>query len=220
MPRFAIPARRDAALSAARHRTVLPVVGLLVILLVAAAAGFATTTPAAAQGPTAVPPAPTALPGPQVFAGTFGAYVAVADACSYYPLTLCDGSGEVQISERVAGTLAVWVGQPVRVEVTYEVCGSGIAGQPLTGAVATHVEPLEVECPQPDACLRLVGRVPDAAVQAALANPARVLGWLERCNPAVPASPLNGLRHNLSLRNPAVPYHPIFNHLVFRCSCP
>jgi hypothetical protein len=66
----------------------------------------------------------------------------------------------------------------------------------------------------------LVGRVPDAAVQAALANPAGVLGWLERCNPAVPASPANALRFNLSTRNPAVPYHPIFNQLVYRCGCP
>ncbi len=193
-------------------------------------AGFASAPPAAA-GPAASAPAARAIApalalpaqspsGPTSFAGTLGTFVQVSDACSYYPLTPCGGGAEVQISARVADGLAAWVGQTVRIDVEYEVCGSGIAGQPLTGPVAVRVEALHAPCPAAVTCRRLTGRVPDAAIQAALANPSNVMGWLDRCNPAIPGSPVNGLRYNLSLRNSAVPYHPIYNHLVFRCGCP
>ena len=63
----------------------------------------------------------------------------------------------------------------------------------------------------------LAGRVPAAAIAAALADPSSVAGWDRPCNPNVPDSPRNGRRRTLRLQNPSVPYHPLFNTLVFTC---
>jgi len=72
----------------------------------------------------------------------------------------------------------------------------------------------------PRACAILDGRVPPAAVEAALANPSLVAGWDELLNPGSPPSPSNPRRRWLTLRNAAVPYHPLFNPLVFKIGCP
>jgi len=63
----------------------------------------------------------------------------------------------------------------------------------------------------------LTGRVPAAAIAAALADPSSVWGWNVPCNPNVPVGPHNPLRRTLRLQNPNVPYHPLFNGLVFAC---
>lgn len=70
------------------------------------------------------------------------------------------------------------------------------------------------------ACAYLLGRVPNAAVNEAVANPDRVYGYNVQCFPNRPASPFNRLRNKLSLRNPSVDYHAVFNGLVWKCGCP
>jgi hypothetical protein len=70
------------------------------------------------------------------------------------------------------------------------------------------------------ACDYLTGRVPVAAINDAVANAAAVYGYGMLCQPNVPPNPWNGLRNKLSLRNPAVPYHPVYNGLVWSCGCP
>ncbi len=83
--------------------------------------------------------------------------------------------------------------------------------------------PTAVPPPPPSAgsaCAYLRFRVPDVAIQAALANPRRIGGFEQARNPNKPASPLNPPRIHLSLRNPNVPYHPIFNRLTWVAGCP
>jgi hypothetical protein len=62
--------------------------------------------------------------------------------------------------------------------------------------------------------------VPGAAINAALANQAGVFGYGMLCYPNRPPGPYNGLRTHLSLRNAGIPYHPVYNGLVFKCGCP
>jgi hypothetical protein len=70
------------------------------------------------------------------------------------------------------------------------------------------------------ACTFLTSRVPAAAINEAVANPDQVYGYGQLCFPNVPPSPFNELRNKLSIRNPAVPYHPLYNGLVWSCGCP
>ncbi len=82
-------------------------------------------------------------------------------------------------------------------------------------------EPTPPLTPNPDTCDFISnGRVPNAAINAATANPDTVYGWEQLCFPNRPAGPFNQLRDKLSLRNPAAPYHPIYNGLVWKCGCP
>jgi hypothetical protein len=76
--------------------------------------------------------------------------------------------------------------------------------------------------PPPAACVcpHVTRWVPSVAVAVALANPDRVLGWMEPRNPSLPPGPHNPLRTCLSLRNrSAAIYHPTFNPLVFTAGC-
>ncbi len=61
--------------------------------------------------------------------------------------------------------------------------------------------------------------VPQQVINDALANPSSVQGYGARCYPSQPPSPYNLTRHYLSLRRP-VPYHPLFNGLIYKCGCP
>lgn len=69
-------------------------------------------------------------------------------------------------------------------------------------------------------CNPIIGRVPPAAISAALANPSAVYGWLDPANPALPPGPNNPLKRWLSLSNLNKAFHPIFNALVFKVGCP
>jgi hypothetical protein len=69
-------------------------------------------------------------------------------------------------------------------------------------------------------CDNIKNRVPAAAINAAVANPASVQGWGMLCNPSLPPSVWNQPRSWLSMRNPGVPYNPLFNSLVWSCGCP
>lgn len=61
--------------------------------------------------------------------------------------------------------------------------------------------------------------VPAAVVTSALANPASISGWGQPRDPGKPVSPFNPLRECLVMRNSAVPYHPLYNSLVWSAGC-
>jgi len=69
-------------------------------------------------------------------------------------------------------------------------------------------------------CPQIRDKVPAPALLWALANPDRIAGYnlLER--PGSPAGPYNRLRKWLSLRRLTIPFHPIWNGLVYRAGCP
>lgn len=67
---------------------------------------------------------------------------------------------------------------------------------------------------------RLGGRVPSADIAAALTNPDTISGWGVPRNPNIPYDPyFNPYRTCLTLRNLGVPYHPVYNRLVFKAGC-
>lgn len=72
---------------------------------------------------------------------------------------------------------------------------------------------------QPKVCKSLLMRVPPAVISNALANPADTNGWGQLCNEGVPRSEFNGVRRWLTPQNPNTPYHPLFNSVVWACSC-
>jgi hypothetical protein len=70
-------------------------------------------------------------------------------------------------------------------------------------------------------CSQVEGKVPGAARNAASANPQSVAGYNTPCNPNIRTNPVtNPLRKSLGLRNPNLPYHPLYNGLVLKCGCP
>jgi hypothetical protein len=74
--------------------------------------------------------------------------------------------------------------------------------------------------PAPEACSFLQGRVPAAVITDAIANPGKIPGWLEPANPNLPAGPGNPPRHQLSIVNPGLPWHPLYNSLIYKVGCP
>jgi hypothetical protein len=70
-----------------------------------------------------------------------------------------------------------------------------------------------------EACARLQGKVPQAVIDSALANPASVSGWNLPCNPNLPPGPINPPRRFLGLHNEGARYHPLFNGVVWKCGC-
>jgi len=89
-------------------------------------------------------------------------------------------------------------------------------------ATRTPVAPTATS-PAPNICVCtavLGGRVPQAVIDRAVANPTGVNGWQQPLNPNRPVSPGNPLRMCLSLQNPNQSFHPMFNSLVFRVGCP
>jgi hypothetical protein len=88
------------------------------------------------------------------------------------------------------------------------------------GVVPTNTPPVPPTVPSvPEVCESIRGRVPAEVINDALANPDRIAGHQQLCNPNLPAGPFNTLRRFLSLRNPNAPFHPLFNNLVWRCGC-
>lgn len=85
--------------------------------------------------------------------------------------------------------------------------GGGPTAVPTSGVVVVQ-------------CDFIRGRVPDAVIASALANPQKVYGYNQPRNPNVPPGRYNLPRTHLSLMNTHVPYHPLFNTLVFKPGCP
>jgi hypothetical protein len=73
---------------------------------------------------------------------------------------------------------------------------------------------------EPQVCDFILSRVPAAVIDAAIANPTSVAGWNQLANPSAPPSPFNQPRRMLSLSNVGVPYHPIFNPVIYKAGCP
>jgi hypothetical protein len=69
-------------------------------------------------------------------------------------------------------------------------------------------------------CPGLAALVPPAVIANALANPDKVQGWDQLCNPGLPPSPWNVKRSHLSLQDIGKPYNPLFNSVVYKCGCP
>jgi hypothetical protein len=69
-------------------------------------------------------------------------------------------------------------------------------------------------------CRRVRRQVPAAVVDDALTRPERYYGWRYLLDPNKPPGPNNPPRECLSLRNPNVPYHPIFNGPIWQVGCP
>ena len=68
----------------------------------------------------------------------------------------------------------------------------------------------------PKVCSLLNGRVPKPVIDAKMAAFKPNLP----CNSSLPTGPHNPSRAALSLQDPGKPYHPLFNDLVWKCSCP
>lgn len=86
--------------------------------------------------------------------------------------------------------------------------------------VPTAVPPTPTPAPPEAApCPRLATRLPRAAIDAALADPTRIGGWGVPCRAGQPVGPMNPLRRWLDLRNANLPWHPVFNGVVFKCGC-
>lgn len=62
--------------------------------------------------------------------------------------------------------------------------------------------------------------VPQASIDAAVANPGQINGWMQPLIPGKPISPFNPLRTCLSIQNISQRYNPLFNSLVFKAGCP
>ena len=92
--------------------------------------------------------------------------------------------------------------------------------------ISPSPEPSATPFPTPDldkvpyVCDTIIGRVPAAAINAALADPTKINGWLQLANPALPPGPNNARKRWLSIRDPGNRYHPIFNALIFKVGCP
>ena len=69
-------------------------------------------------------------------------------------------------------------------------------------------------------CPQIMGRVPEQAINVALANPTSVNGYNLPQRPSLPVGPSNPLRTWLTVLTLAKPYHPTANSLVYRASCP
>lgn len=95
--------------------------------------------------------------------------------------------------------------------------------RPSPSTTPTSPPPSPSATPTPDAaraCSVLLGRVPPAAVNDALVNPAAVYGWRQPANPGLPPGPTNPLRVWLSIRDAGKAFHPIFNPLIYKVGCP
>ncbi len=73
---------------------------------------------------------------------------------------------------------------------------------------------------QPKVCDYLGRRVPAAVINDAIANADNVRGFGEPLNPGLPPGPSNPLKTYLALQNEAIPYHPLFNGVIYKAGCP
>jgi hypothetical protein len=69
-------------------------------------------------------------------------------------------------------------------------------------------------------CPQVVDWAPASAIAWAVANPERVRGYGVARNIGLPPGPQNPMRVWLTLDRISVPYHPLYNPVVFRAGCP
>lgn len=68
-------------------------------------------------------------------------------------------------------------------------------------------------------CRGVRSRVPSAVINAAVADPESIDGWMQLLNPGVPPGPDNPPRTCLALRNRGLDFHLLFNPLHWRVGC-
>lgn len=93
---------------------------------------------------------------------------------------------------------------------------------PTTPSPGPSASPTPLVDPSPDPqrdCPGLRDRAPAAAIAQAIARPAAVPGWGIACRVGEPVGQLNPLRRWLDLRNGKLPWHPMFNDVVYKCGC-
>lgn len=78
--------------------------------------------------------------------------------------------------------------------------------------------PIDVGAPK--VCSGLLGKVPVAIINNAMTNPEDIGGFGEPGNPALPPGPINPPKTYLGLQNTGVPFHPLFNSVIFKSACP
>ncbi len=132
----------------------------------------------------------------------------IVDATTGDPATM-------KITRSVQGLSCTTVAVPTATTGT----SPGATNTPSAGPT-DEVKPTATFVTSPDICDAIRSRVPSAVINAAVADPASVGGYKMPCNPNLAPGPNNPLRHYLGLRNPNNVYHPIFNTLVWKCSCP
>ena len=171
--------------------------------------------------------AEAAVPGPR----SAGADLRVVFALTA-PAPLTPGVEYVieQVSVTPAGTpaapVASWLGgdgNPYGRGRAYGCAGTPIADRDYN--FVTYAASAPVASPTPDwppsvVCPQIVGLVPRAQIDRAVADPTHVPGYGQLRRSDLPPGPGNPPRERLSLRALSVPYHPLHNALVFRAGCP
>jgi Tol biopolymer transport system component len=97
--------------------------------------------------------------------------------------------------------------------------GPGPAQPPAATATPAASATPETPSVQGNACPQIIRYVPRAVIDAALANPSSVDGWMQPSNPALPPGFNNPPRIWLSLRDLGKPFGP-FNGVVWKPWCP
>lgn len=131
---------------------------------------------------------------------------------------IVDGSGvpaTVKISKQVQALTCA-----AAVPTNTPVVGPGATNTPTGPRPTDEVKPTPPLNDTPEICESIKSRVPNAVINEAVAAPDKVGGYKMPCNPNLAPGPNNPLRRYLGLRNPNNVYHPIFNTLVWKCSCP
>lgn len=79
--------------------------------------------------------------------------------------------------------------------------------------------PVPAASPGDCICRGVRSRVPAAVINAAVADPESIDGWMQLLNPGVPPGPDNPPRTCLALRNRGLDFHLLFNPLHWRVGC-
>lgn len=122
----------------------------------------------------------------------------------------------MKITRSVQGLTCTTTGAPTAGPTT----GPGATVTPRPSGEVPTVAPQPTLDDRAEICDAIKARVPAAVINEAVADPAKVGGYKMACNPNLAPGPNNPLRRYLGLRNPNNVYHPIFNGLVWKCSCP
>ncbi len=129
---------------------------------------------------------------------------------------MSDGHGTIFASDMVAG---LWVYR--------ELFPALVTNTPPPAAPTATPMPRQTATPEPatpvpagPVCPQIVGRAPQPAIDAAVANPSSIGGYNELQDPGKPPSSFNRPRIWLSIRSIARPYDPLNNSLVFKAYCP
>ena len=99
---------------------------------------------------------------------------------------------------------------------------TGVDGWDAPHQLAFPVPTVKVNAPaDPGQCICKIvrDRVPQSVIEHAVANPARILGWQLLLDPGKPDQPPNPRRACLDLRNRGIPFHPLFNRVLWRAGC-